>query len=40
MTSVAIPYFQTNTQPEIFSRHMQYLADNNYKVISLSEAFL
>jgi len=32
------PYFQTNTKPEIFSRHMQVLADNDYKVISLSEA--
>ena len=32
------PYFQTNTRPEIFARHMQFLADNNYNVISLSEA--
>jgi peptidoglycan/xylan/chitin deacetylase (PgdA/CDA1 family) len=32
------PYFQTNTKPEIFSRHMQYLADNGYNVISLSDA--
>ena len=32
------PYFQTNTKPEIFAQHMQYLADNNYKVIPLSEA--
>jgi peptidoglycan/xylan/chitin deacetylase (PgdA/CDA1 family) len=32
------PYFQTNTKPEIFSRHMQVLADNNCRVISLSEA--
>jgi peptidoglycan/xylan/chitin deacetylase (PgdA/CDA1 family) len=32
------PYFQTNTKPEIFARQMQFLADNDYKVISLSEA--
>jgi len=32
------PYFQTNTKPEIFAQQMQFLADNNYNVISLSEA--
>jgi peptidoglycan/xylan/chitin deacetylase (PgdA/CDA1 family) len=32
------PYFQTNTKLEVFARQMQFLADNNYKVISLSEA--
>jgi peptidoglycan/xylan/chitin deacetylase (PgdA/CDA1 family) len=32
------PYYQTNTKPEIFARHMQFLADNNYQVISLSDA--
>lgn len=35
---VSHPYYQTNTRPEIFSRQMQFLADNNYNVISLSEA--
>jgi peptidoglycan/xylan/chitin deacetylase (PgdA/CDA1 family) len=35
---VSHPYFQTNTRPEVFVRQMQFLADNNYKVISLSEA--
>ena len=32
------PYFQTNTKPEIFARQMQFLADNDYKVISLTDA--
>jgi peptidoglycan/xylan/chitin deacetylase (PgdA/CDA1 family) len=32
------PYFQTNTRPEVFARQMQFLADNDYQVISLSEA--
>ena len=32
------PYYVTNTRPEVFARQMQFLADNNYKVISLSEA--
>jgi peptidoglycan/xylan/chitin deacetylase (PgdA/CDA1 family) len=35
---VSHPYYQTNTRPEVFARHMQFLADNNYKVISLSDA--
>jgi peptidoglycan/xylan/chitin deacetylase (PgdA/CDA1 family) len=35
---VSHPYFQTNTKPEIFTRQMQFLADNDYQVISLSEA--
>ncbi len=32
------PYYRTNTRPEIFSQHMKYLAEKNYKVISISEA--
>jgi peptidoglycan/xylan/chitin deacetylase (PgdA/CDA1 family) len=32
------PYYQTSTSPEVFSTHMQYLYDNNYSVISLTEA--
>ena len=35
---VSHAYYQTNTRPEIFSRQMQFLADNNYKVITLTEA--
>lgn len=35
---VSHPYFQTNTKPEVFASQMQYLADNDYKVINLSEA--
>jgi peptidoglycan/xylan/chitin deacetylase (PgdA/CDA1 family) len=35
---VSHPYFQTNTKPEVFARQMQFLSDNNYNVISLSEA--
>lgn len=32
------PYFWINTTPQRFTEHMQYLHDNSYKVISLSEA--
>jgi peptidoglycan/xylan/chitin deacetylase (PgdA/CDA1 family) len=32
------PYFWINTSPARFAEHMKYLHDNNYKVISLSEA--
>jgi peptidoglycan/xylan/chitin deacetylase (PgdA/CDA1 family) len=32
------PYFWINTSPKVFAEHMQFLHDNNYKVISLSEA--
>ena len=35
---VSHAYYQTNTKPEIFARQMQFLADNNYKVITLTEA--
>jgi len=31
-------YYQTNTRPEVFAQQMQFLADNDYKVISLTEA--
>lgn len=33
------PYFWINTSPNRFAEHMQFLHKNNYKVISLSEAF-
>jgi peptidoglycan/xylan/chitin deacetylase (PgdA/CDA1 family) len=32
------PYFWLNTSKRHFSEHMQYLKENNYKVISLSDA--
>lgn len=32
------PYFWINTSPKRFSEHMQFLHDNNYRVISLSDA--
>jgi peptidoglycan/xylan/chitin deacetylase (PgdA/CDA1 family) len=32
------PYFWTNTSPNRFAEHMRFLHDNDYKVISLSEA--
>lgn len=32
------PYFWVNTSPARFAEHMKYLYDNNYQVISLSEA--
>ena len=32
------PYFWLNTSPKRFAEHMQFLRDNNYKVIDLSEA--
>lgn len=32
------PYFETNVRPDVFARQMQYLAENHYRVISLSEA--
>jgi len=32
------PYFETCTSPKIFAQHMKYLHDNNYQVISLTEA--
>jgi peptidoglycan/xylan/chitin deacetylase (PgdA/CDA1 family) len=32
------PYYWINTSPKRFAEHMKFLHDNNYKVISLSEA--
>ena len=29
-------YFKLNTSPAIFSKHMKYLKENNYKVINLN----
>lgn len=33
----AHPYFETNTSPDLFERHMQFLSTNGYKVIGLEE---
>jgi peptidoglycan/xylan/chitin deacetylase (PgdA/CDA1 family) len=32
------PYYQTATSPKVFERHIRYLHDNDYSVISLTEA--
>lgn len=32
------PYFWINTSPKRFKEHMKFLKENNYKIISLSEA--
>lgn len=32
------PYYQINTSPDVFARHMKYLQENNYKVIGLEQA--
>src|SRR5690349_2325665 len=32
------PYFETNTSPAIFQCHMQFMAENGYRALSLSEA--
>jgi peptidoglycan/xylan/chitin deacetylase (PgdA/CDA1 family) len=32
------PYYQINTSPRVFAEHMRFLHENNYSVISLSEA--
>jgi peptidoglycan/xylan/chitin deacetylase (PgdA/CDA1 family) len=32
------PYYWINTSPKRFAEHMQFLQDNNYRVISLSDA--
>jgi peptidoglycan/xylan/chitin deacetylase (PgdA/CDA1 family) len=33
------PYFWINTTPTIFREHMQFLQDNNYRVIDFDQAF-
>jgi peptidoglycan/xylan/chitin deacetylase (PgdA/CDA1 family) len=33
----AHPYFETNTAPKLFERHMQFLSANGYKTIGLEE---
>ena len=32
------PYYQTNTSPAIFERHMQYLHKNKYNIVDLRQA--
>src|ERR1035441_3813574 len=32
------PYYETNTAPEMFIRHMEFLRANNYAAVSLEEA--
>jgi peptidoglycan/xylan/chitin deacetylase (PgdA/CDA1 family) len=32
------PYYRINTSPKVFAQHMKFLYENNYAVISLSEA--
>src|SRR5664279_6551849 len=32
------PYYETNTAPEIFTRHMDFLSRNGYSAVSLEEA--
>jgi peptidoglycan/xylan/chitin deacetylase (PgdA/CDA1 family) len=32
------PYYETNTSPQVFARHMQFLCENGYRVLSLEEA--
>lgn len=32
------PYFETNTHPELFARHLQFLHENGYATVDLSEA--
>jgi peptidoglycan/xylan/chitin deacetylase (PgdA/CDA1 family) len=32
------PYYETNTAPEMFTRHMEFLSANNYTAVSLEEA--
>lgn len=32
------PYYQVNTSPDVFAKHMKFLYDNNYTVISLKDA--
>jgi peptidoglycan/xylan/chitin deacetylase (PgdA/CDA1 family) len=32
------PYFETNTSPQVFVRHMQFLCENGYTTVDLSDA--
>lgn len=32
------PYYETNTSPKVFTDHMKFLYENNYKVINLDQA--
>ncbi|MCZ2147206.1 MAG: polysaccharide deacetylase family protein [Bryobacterales bacterium] len=32
------PYYETATSPQMFARHMQFLAQNNYQPVGLAEA--
>ena len=32
------PYYETNTSPEVFTRHMKFLSDNGYLAVSLEKA--
>jgi len=32
------PYYETNTSPRVFAQHMNFLRENNYRVIGLEEA--
>jgi peptidoglycan/xylan/chitin deacetylase (PgdA/CDA1 family) len=32
------PYFETNTSPTLFARHMQFLRDNGYRTLDLTDA--
>jgi peptidoglycan/xylan/chitin deacetylase (PgdA/CDA1 family) len=35
----AHPYYETNTAPEVFIRHMDFLSDNGYLAVSLEKAW-
>jgi peptidoglycan/xylan/chitin deacetylase (PgdA/CDA1 family) len=37
-TGTKHPYFETNTFPELFSRHLHYLRDRGYTTVDLSDA--
>lgn len=36
--SASRPYYETNTTPEIFARHMKFLGDNGYSAVSIEES--
>ena len=31
------PYFQVNTSPDVFTKHLKYLRDHNYSVVNLTD---